>query len=150
MNLTKKRRLALQKVYNGRYSRHYSSRAGCFYCGQIGTTLDHCPPIAFCDDKNFDWFKERKIGFYLVNSCNECNQKLSNKPLFYLEERAEFILKCLELKADKAVIWGDDEIQEMSKTFQKMIIARKLQQNVLFDRIRFCQELLTRQEDFPA
>lgn len=150
MNPTRKKRKALMQAYNGRYSKHYSSRAGCFYCGAIQTCLDHCPPITYCDAKNFDWFVKRKIGFYLVNSCNECNYKLSSKPLFYLEERAEFILKGLELKADKVVIWGDDEIQEMSKSFQKMILARKNQQTILFERIRFCQELLTRPEDFPA
>jgi hypothetical protein len=40
--------------------------------------------------KDLKWFKEREIGFYLVNSCKDCNNSLGDKPLFTLQERADF------------------------------------------------------------
>jgi hypothetical protein len=145
----KKHRLLLQSIYGERYTKHYSSRPGCFYCGSDFETLDHCPPLSLCETKNFEWFKKKKIKFYVVNCCIECNKKLSDKPLLTLKERSEYILSCLEDKAEKITFWTEEEIMEMSKAFERSIRARKQLANLVFDRIRFCQELQYREEDFP-
>jgi len=142
-------RALLLKLYGSRYERHWSSRNGCFYCGDSWTDLDHCPPLSWLDVKDYKWFKDRKIGFYLVNSCNDCNKALSDRPLFSLQERAEFNRLRLERKAEKIVIWSKAEISEMSLRFQKTIIARQQVQNRLLDRLRYAQELQFRAEDFP-
>jgi len=139
----------LLKTYGKRYGRHWSSRPGCFYCGDKWFELDHCPPLNWCEAKEYKWFKERKIGFYLVNSCSECNRTLSNRALFTLQERADYIRIRLEKKAEKIVIWSNDEIKQMSERFQKTIKARQQMQNILLDRLRYCQELQYRPDDFP-
>jgi hypothetical protein len=142
-------RALLLKLYGARYERHWSSRNGCFYCGDGWTDLDHCPPLSWLDVKDYKWFKDRKIGFYLVNSCSDCNKALSDRPLFSLQERAEYNRLRLERKADKIVLWSKAEISEMSPRFQKTIIARQQLQNRLLDRLRYAQELQFRAEDFP-
>jgi len=145
----KRRRWSLMRLYAHRYERHYSSRPGCFYCGEPHSTIDHCPPITFCEVKDEKWFKEKNIRFYIVACCSECNTKLSNKPFLTLHERAGHILSWLEKKSNEVVIWTEDEINEMSSVFAKSIIARKKQHQMLIDRVRFCQELLYRRDDFP-
>ena len=145
----KKRRALWEKMYGARYQKHYSSRTGCFYCGDHANTIDHCPPLSLCDLQEKKWFDKKKIGFYKVQCCRWCNQKLSNRFLLTLEERAAYILNSLERLADKFVIWGEDEMKEMSEEFQMMLRAKKLEQNITINRIQFCQQLLMRREDFP-
>ena len=74
---------------------------------------------------------------------------MSNRFLLTLEERAAYILNSLERLADKFVIWGEDEMSEMSEEFQMMLRAKKLEQSITINRIQFCQQLLMRREDFP-
>jgi hypothetical protein len=111
--------------------------------------LDHCPPLAWLDVKELKWFKQKKIGFYLVNACHDCNSALADRPLFTLQERAHFIKVRLENKAEKLVIWSKDEIKQMSERFQKIILAKQYKQNIVLERLRFSQELQFRADDFP-
>lgn len=145
----KKERLLLQKVFGKRYVHHYSKFPGCFYCGDFAQTIDHCPAISFCSVKDAKWFKENKIKFYTVQCCVSCNSRLSNRRLFTLQERAEYIVRRLEIEAEKFILWSDKEMQEMSPMFRQMIMAKKTQHKALLARIRFCQQLIFRQEDFP-
>lgn len=142
-------RALLLKKYGSRYERHWSSRKGCFYCGDNWAELDHCPPLSWLDTKDHKWFKDRRIGFHLVNSCSDCNRSLGDRPLFTLQERANFIRIRLEKKAEKIVLWSKEEISEMSPRFQKSILARQQMQNRVLDRLRYAQELQFRAEDFP-
>ena len=147
---TKKHRLLLNSLYGHFYDHHVSTKLGCFYCGESATTIDHCPPLTLCDVKTKDWFDERGIKFYKVSSCMDCNQQLGAKPYLKLLDRAMFILDRLEQKTEKIVHWSDDEIEEMSKTFQKMISAKKINERFDFARVRHCQELIANPDDFPV
>ena len=149
-NRTKKHRLLLNGLYGHLYEHHASSRVGCFYCGEPPTTIDHCPPLTLCEVKSKDWFIEKNIKFYKVSSCMDCNQKLGSRPYLRLIDRAEFILKKLEVQTQKNTYWAEDEIEEMGKMFQKMIRAKKVAQNYDFARVRYCQELIANPEDFPV
>lgn len=149
MKRQKKHRMLLNNTYGSRYSHHYSKFPGCFYCGDIAGTIDHCPPISFCDVTDARWFREQKINFYTVQCCEHCNNGLSNRALFTLQERAQYILRRLEIEAEKFVIWTEDEMEEMSPMFRRMIRAKKMQHKALLERVRFCQHLIFRNEDFP-
>ena len=50
----------------------------------------------------------------------------------------------LETQTDKVVNWSQDEIQEMSAMFEKMIQARQEKNKILYERVRFCQELIVK------
>ena len=142
-------RQILLKKYGHRYKRHWGTKVGCFYCGDTWGQLDHVPPITWCDAKNIQWFRERKIGFYLVQCCSDCNRALNNRPLFRLEERTEFIRKRLEEKAENMVIWTKDEIDEMGEFFKLSLLARQQEQKILLNRLRHAQGLQFRPEDYP-
>jgi len=147
--LKRKQRNFLLKNYDHWYERHYSSRPGCFYCGDLASTIDHCPPISFCEIKNKNWFEEKKLKFYKVVCCSSCNTKLGDRSLLTLHERTLFILSKLENATNKLVHWSDDEIKEMSPMFTKIIEAKKEQNKILFARLRFCQELIFMPNEFP-
>lgn len=144
-----KDRIRLKKTYGHLYDWHFSSRTGCFYCGDLAGTVDHCPPLSFCDSKDNKWFNNKKIKLLKVRACINCNMMLGDRPLLTLMDRADYVRRKLELKAEKAIIWTKDEINEMSAMFQKMINGKKTQQDILLQRIRFAQQLAYRCEDFP-
>jgi tRNA U34 5-carboxymethylaminomethyl modifying enzyme MnmG/GidA len=75
---------------------------------------------------------------------------LDNKPFFTLQERADYIRKRLESKAENLVLWNKEEIEEMSDRFQKTIEARQALQTIMLERLWFAQELQFRAEDFPG
>lgn len=147
--IAQKHRDLLLKTYGHLYERHFSSRPGCFYCGEPGGTIDHCPPISFCEIKNQKWFKEKRLKFYKVVCCADCNKRLADRQLLTLFERASYILQRLEAKTNKVVRWSQDEMEEMSMVFEKIINAKQEQNKILFERVRFCQELLVKPDDFP-
>lgn len=148
--MAKKHRNVLLKTYGHLYERHFSSRPGCFYCGDLAGTIDHCPPISFCEIKNQEWFIEKRIKFYKVVCCIDCNKKLADRQLLTLFDRAEYILKRLEITSNKLVHWSDDEMEEMSGLFKKILKSKQEKNKILFDRLRFCQELVVRYDDFPV
>jgi tRNA U34 5-carboxymethylaminomethyl modifying enzyme MnmG/GidA len=74
---------------------------------------------------------------------------LSDRALFTLQERADYIRKRLENKSERITLWNKAEIEEMSDRFQKTIVARQSLQNILLERLWFAQELQFRAEDFP-
>jgi len=147
--LNAKIRALLLKKYGHRYKRHWATKTGCFYCGDDWSQLDHVPPISWCDAKNIAWFKERKIGFYLVQACGDCNRLLHNRPLFRLEERSRFIREKLENKVENAAHWTKEEINEMGEFFKKSLLAYQQGQKILLNRLRHAQNLQFRPEDFP-
>lgn len=146
---SKRNRQLAVKLFDHRYQYHYSKFPGCFYCGDIAQTIDHCPPISFCSVADIAWFKKNKIKFYKVQCCMSCNTRLSNRKLFRLQDRTEYITRRLEIEAEKFVIWSKEEVKEMSPMFQKMIKGKQAMHNALMARIRFSQELLCRPQDFP-
>lgn len=148
-SLNDKHRKLLVHLYHSRYKLHLGSADGCFYCGDVAESIDHCPPLSWCDAKQIKWFEEKKIKFYLVRCCNQCNQKLSNKPFFTLEERAEFVKQYLQDKLSKFVVWDEEEIKEMSSMFKKMIKAKNQQRKYLMFRLTCCTNYLLSNNHFP-
>ena len=62
MTLNKKQRKNLLEKYRGIYSPYtfdvYPQSFGCFYCADIASTRDHCPPIAWVESRTTtDWLK---------------------------------------------------------------------------------------------
>jgi hypothetical protein len=144
-----KHRKLLERLYNERYKLHLISRDGCFYCGDAAGTVDHCPPLAWCDVKEKKWFEERKIKFWLVKCCNICNRWLRDKPIFTLEERTLEIKLLLEKKLNSMVSWEKWEQEEMSSMFKKMIKAKNIEKQKVQKKLQICNETLISTLDFP-
>lgn len=113
---------------------------GCFYCGEPAWTIDHCPPVSWLESTRMHYMIRRKIGFYTVRCCSECNTALGSKGLFTLLERVSFLRKKLEDKYEKQVnLWAEDELLEMSPMFAKAIRGRSVLQKILLGRVQALQ-----------
>ena len=150
--MTRTERLRLIRIYGGLYTRHMQLGGSlCFYCGSQRECLDHRPPISTLDALGVGKMHRLKVPLVLIPSCTDCNQKLGSKPLLTAQEAAEFLLDRLERDYERRFnLWHDDEIDEMSPMFQKMIRARKVQLHELLSRVRHVQALLITPTVFPA
>ena len=108
----KARNLAL-KQFGHLYSfEDYGDRLTCAYCGDVREQIDHIPPISLLASDEIDELKLRGVEFMTVPSCALCNRALSNRPLWTFEDRVLFLYERLLTKADGAVFWSDEEINE--------------------------------------
>lgn len=132
----------LMRAYGHLYSRHMlADMHTCFYCGSRREVLDHRPPISAFDAFTLVDFQRAKVPLVLLPSCANCNSRLGNRYLATAEEAIAFLVKKLEAEYEqKSTLWSEEEIQEMSPTFQTMLRARKIMLNDLHARIRFLQK----------
>lgn len=97
----------------------------CFYCGMLKQTQDHVPALSWVGAYGSDYFVQNGYKFLLVPCCSECNNWLGSLKKFTLKERAKHIAYKIGTKYRKFIIaaeWDDDEISEMSRTFQKILM----------------------------
>lgn len=81
-----------------------------------------------------DWKKDG-IKFLLIPCCTNCNKILSDRALFTTLSRTQYVKEKLEIMYEKAVaLWSEDEILEMSPTFQKVIKAKAAKLKILHER----------------
>lgn len=57
----------------------------CTYCDEIATEMDHVIPRSRFYEAPHDTVN------YIVPSCKECNDRLSNHPVFTIKDRREFL-----------------------------------------------------------
>lgn len=110
----------------------------CFYCGNLGECLDHCPPVS-------------RMNLYptvpkiLIKSCNLCNRLLGARPLPTLASRIEFLLKKYTKKYSKIIKlpqWEQEEINELSGTLKQFIEATRNSKQMAIAKIKYLQDNL--------
>lgn len=138
--------------YGFLYQRVFGTDASrCFYCGSPRECLDHRPPLSTLDAIGVRAMQRAKIPLFLVPACNDCNLRLSDRPLPTIEEAADYLYRRLDAEYEKRFnLWTDPEISEMSPMFQKMIRARRAQLVTLNSRVRHLQRLLVDNAAFPT
>lgn len=138
------------KTYGSFYEYHYSELGACFYCGDLGGEIDHCPPVSWIESRTIVEWRESRIPLVKVSSCSSCNRTLGARPFFTVYERLRFLARVLESEYERrASLWAEEEIREMSPMFQKMIYARKAQLVNLHARVRSVQQRLCNTESHP-
>jgi len=99
-------------------------RFRCFYCGQIGGTIDHQPPLSvigslLTSGMAFDCVR--------VPCCHSCNSHLGTFPSITLSERFEELKNRLRTKYRRELRlqgqWTIDEIMELGPTLQQMVLG---------------------------
>ena len=138
MASSKKARLLQLRTYGHLYERADAPRSVCLYCGDVASTLDHCPPLASAHL----WEKSTRSRpkFLLVPACCECNSLLGDRHLVSLDERVNFVFKRLSTKYERNfVLWPEPDIEEMSPMFQKTIRAKKRSLGLLLTRVRHAE-----------
>lgn len=110
----------------------------CFYCGDIGDCLDHCPPLSLM--QLYPSFSK-----ILVKACRECNAKLGARLLPNLSSRLEFLLKKYKKKYRiilKLPVWEKEEIDELSGSLKEYIIAKRDSKRLAKIKLDFIQARL--------
>lgn len=141
-----KARNVLLKQYGNLYHTHYplNHRPGtCFYCGDLKSEHDHCPPLSWVDAVITE---KHNLGIELLRipSCSDCNNILGDKPLFTPLERVQYIHEKLSAKYERGfTLWSDEELEEMSSDFQRVIKARRKKLSFLLERVKGSEWRLT-------
>lgn len=122
----------------------------CFYCGDLKSEQDHCPPVSWADTL-ISKQKSGVLKYLKVPCCQHCNKILGSKALFTLLERVEHVHESLADKYDHELcLWSEDELKEMSREFQIMIRARRENLNILHARVKNSEKRLLEEKRNPA
>lgn len=102
----------------------------CYYCGDIGNTIDHVPPQSgtFSGPENLR-----------IKSCNECNVLLSNRILKTIVERKDYLLKAYANRYRKLLSqpdWTTEELEELGSTLRETVINSKAQKLIVEERLK--------------
>lgn len=150
MSKASKKRQELLTQYRHKYTPHFSEQGKCFYCGDVATERDHCPPVSWCDVTTEKTWIRFKVIFVTLQCCAPCNLTLGGKPIFTVLDRVIFLEQYLSNKFERIVsLWSNEEIAEMSPEFQRSIRARRKVVNALHARILHVQWRRHHQETHP-
>lgn len=89
----------------------------CIYCGGISQSKDHIPPISWLDSLGVSYFKKENLLLVWVPCCFLCNNLLSDKQLFTVKERTDFLLKSYTKRYKRIISlpkWESWELNELS------------------------------------
>lgn len=108
----------------------------CFYCGcDSSSSRDHVVPVSYQSES-----RDYKKGD-IVLCCKECNSLLGNKPIFTVEERADYLSRRIYQKYKKHIespSWSDEELLDMSPEFQKSIKSTMMISEWAKSRVAHC------------
>jgi 5-methylcytosine-specific restriction endonuclease McrA len=111
----------------------------CVYCGQIGDTIDHVPPTSARN-------KLRWLGLLHtveqveVRACRECNSALSDQGYWTVRERKRYIKGWLQRRYARFLNipeWTPDELLELGRGLQDMVVGGIHMQNRIIRRLKF-------------
>lgn len=93
----------------------------CEYCGLVGDTVDHIPPISI-RPALVDLGLAATFPFIIVRACKECNCALGDRALWTVPERRAFIYKWLEHRYRRFLDiphWTTEELETLDYTLKK-------------------------------
>lgn len=96
----------------------------CFYCGDPADTIDHVPPISIVME---ELSLNDENDLFLVPACRQCNAVLSNKRIFSLYDRIQYVNDYLYKKYRREINtylnWkeSDNEFKDMGFSLKEMI-----------------------------
>lgn len=87
----------------------------CEYCGMVGETVDHIPPVSIRPTLVLLGLSGR-YPFILVRACRECNGALSDKAYWRVDQRREYIARWIERRYHKYLTipeWTQAELKAL-------------------------------------
>lgn len=90
----------------------------CFYCGALGESKDHVPPLSYAEHLE----EENRL---LIKSCLLCNGLLGNRALLTLLSRCDYLFIAYQRRFKKLLSmppWQDHEILELKGSLKRSII----------------------------
>lgn len=103
----------------------YLNQDRCVYCGNFPSDLDHVPPISWAYSLGHKHMvNEYNAPFIKVPSCGECNRILSDRNLFTLKERKQYIAATLRenyRKLRESPTWTIEDMAETEGRLREYI-----------------------------
>lgn len=131
-----------ESIYNQSYS-FLSQENRCMYCGVPSECIDHVPPINWVESLGSKYFKEKGIQLYFVNSCVDCNSKLSDLALFTILDRKIYLFGRYSKKHRKILLapdWSEEELKSLSRNLAQKIRHKMKKKKFLLERLNFLRE----------
>ena len=121
------------------YKMHESMKElGCIYCGKLGQSKDHIPPVSYSD-----YFDEERI---IVRSCLLCNSLLGNKILLTILERCDYLLIRYHKRFKSTLslpIWTESEIDELTGKLRVKVVMGLKKKKYIEEKILFIKNNIT-------
>ena len=139
INKSRKRFLAMSP----HYKKFYRGKR-CYYCGDLATTIDHCPAISVAYEYGRDYFDEKRVPLITVSACRECNFILGARTLNTLSKRTKFVYDTLVRRYERylnMVDWPEDELEELNGWLKTYVMTQSNFQGFMERRFQYMEDL---------
>lgn len=96
----------------------------CEYCGEPATEVDHLPPRSVRKRLKVAPLN-KAIRYFEIDSCQECNHILCDRPLLSFEDRRNFVKSWLKAKYATYLNqphWDEDDLEDLKDTLRDEIL----------------------------
>jgi 5-methylcytosine-specific restriction endonuclease McrA len=111
----------------------------CVYCGLVGDSIDHVPPSSVRPSL-LDLGLAKRYPFVEVRACQECNSALSNRALWTVGARKEYIKRFLRARYRrflKIPSWSDRELGALDPHMREHVLQGLDVRDLIKARIAF-------------
>ena len=112
----------------------------CTYCGDLATTVDHVIPVSWSSGKKR---KRRRLDLpgLKVPSCGDCNSRLTDRPIFTIVERKDFIAVELEKRwtRRRQVQWTEDDLAGLGPNLRRAVTLKIAEYQKLESRLEYAK-----------
>lgn len=118
---------------------HREHRLTCWYCGELGTSIEHLFPQAFGDGKGDT-----------VMACKECNSTVQAFKPMSVSARVKYLFQAYvkRYRLNKFIPeWDDQEIEELRGTLKQRVRAKILARQRAVERVEHLRSLFCTLED---
>lgn len=114
----------------------------CEYCGMVGETVDHVPPVSIRPTLVM-WGLADRYPFVLVRACRECNSVIGDKALWTVEDRKMYVASRLQRRYKRYLEmpdWSTIELDQLATTLRKTIEHELVVRNVTRQRLKHAMD----------
>lgn len=107
----------------------------CFYCGALGESKDHVPPISYPDE-----YEEEER--FVVRSCLLCNYILGKRHYLTFLSRCDYLLISYRKRFQKVLslpYWSDEDISELRGLLKRKVINAMKKKEYIVKKISYIE-----------
>lgn len=111
----------------------------CSYCGATATESDHIPPQSHRHGIIMNGLASR-YPFEIVDSCQECNAILGDRPLWTFKDRKAFVKKRLRQRHKRLIKmppWARDELEELGTCLRGFVSSSVVTREIILERLAY-------------
>jgi hypothetical protein len=146
-------RASILSQYGTLYVPYDTNKSFCFYCGDLSECIDHSPSLVDLYNLGIDKLQERKVLFYTVPCCNECNRGAAHGyQKLGLRRRAEWLTSYYTARYNKVLhtkIPAHEELMEYGPNLRQYILTGLIAKESMEKRLEHLNTLIFKLLDSP-